>query len=507
MISFLSGCCVSGLLGIISTIETDIVNGIPNVEAVGLLGASAKEAVERVKAAIRNSGFLFPMKKITINIAPADIRKNGSSFDLPMALGIIEASGQAVNNCGGKVVFAGELSLSGSIKAVTGVLPMALEAKKAGMKAVAVPYENVQEALYVSDIRVIGIRNLKEAVSILSNPSCIDFDVKLDKICREDNSFGNYEMDFKYIKGQKYAKRALEIASCGGHNVLMLGSCGSGKTMLAKCVPSILPTLTYEESIETSIIYSILGLINNKVIVDRPFRTPHYSITPSKLIGGGSYPKPGEISLAHNGVLFLDEITEFDNRTIDMLREPLTDGRITISRSSGTVTFPSRFTLIAASNPCRCGNLYDKNKQCTCSPHQISEYRRKISGAIMDRIDMRIEVSSVCFNTMRSNEDAENSDSVRTRVTRTRQIQNERYKGLNFHNNSSVPGQFTEKYCPLSAKAESVLKGFADRTNISVRGYRNILKVSRTIADLECKDIISEYHVAEAMQYYSQGRL
>ena len=490
-----------GLEGYLVNIEIDVSAGIPCWDIVGLPDASVKEAKERVRTAIKNSGYDMQSRKIVVNLSPADIKKEGSFFDLPIAIGILACSGNINKKSIEDTIFIGELSLDGKINKVNGVLPMCIEAKKLGIKRVILPIENTKEAAVVKEIEVIGAKSLIEVVNFLNYKIHIEstkFDLK--------KLFHNREaeiLDFSEVKGQENIKRALEIAAAGGHNCLLIGSPGSGKTMLARRVPSILPDLTFEESLETTKIHSIAGILEKNValITKRPFRSPHHTVSSISLIGGGRIPKPGEISLAHNGVLFLDELPEFNKNTLEVLRGPLEDKVVTISRINASLTYPCNFMFIASMNPCPCGYLGSREKECSCSEQSISRYIGKISGPLLDRIDIQIEVSQVKYQNLENNTKIETSQEVKKRVNDARKIQQDRYKKEKIYSNSALTPKLIEKYCKLDSKGKQILELAFNRLGLSARAYGRILKVARTIADLANEKNILKTHVAEAVQY------
>ena len=490
-----------GLEVYLVNIEIDVSAGIPCWDIVGLPDASVKEAKERVRTAIKNSGYDMQSRKIVVNLSPADIKKEGSFFDLPIAIGILACSGNINKKSIEDTIFIGELSLDGKINKVNGVLPMCIEAKKLGIKRVILPIENTKEAAVVKEIEVIGAKSLIEVVNFLNYRIHIEstkFDLK--------KLFHNREaeiLDFSEVKGQENIKRALEIAAAGGHNCLLIGSPGSGKTMLARRVPSILPDLTFEESLETTKIHSIAGILEKNValITKRPFRSPHHTVSSISLIGGGRIPKPGEISLAHNGVLFLDELPEFNKNTLEVLRGPLEDKVVTISRINASLTYPCNFMFIASMNPCPCGYLGSREKECSCSEQSISRYIGKISGPLLDRIDIQIEVSQVKYQNLENNTKIETSQEVKKRVNDARKIQQDRYKKEKIYSNSALTPKLIEKYCKLDSKGKQILELAFNRLGLSARAYGRILKVARTIADLANEKNILKTHVAEAVQY------
>jgi len=508
LISYIKSACIKGISGKIIETETDIVNGLPYFDLVGLSGKVANESVERVRCAVRNSGYIFPMKRILVNLAPAEIHKEGSHYDLSIALGVLAASEQIKMNTAdtNKFLFIGELSLDGKINPIKGILPIITEAIKHGFEGVVIPRGNVHETLLINGIRIIVADSLKNIIHFAENPYLYEFDVteimkvrakleKDEKVCTDD---------FSDIKGQKYAKRALEIAAAGTHNCLMVGSPGSGKTMLAKRAGGILPEMTENEAVETGMIYSVAGYENKKYFSkERPFRSPHHGITSVKLIGGGRIPAPGEISLAHNGILFLDEICEFDLATLDMLREPLSIKQITISRKEGSVTFPSKFMLVAAANPCKCGMYLEKGNICKCTPKEVTKYQNRLSGAIMDRIDIKIELYSQKYVSEKVSKKEETSQQVRNRVELAWKIQTERFREDGITSNSQMNNALVEKYIQLDSECISILEKYSQMHYLSLRGVFSVLKLTRTIADLDCSagKRVGKKHLMEALQY------
>ena len=500
MVSYIKSACINGLDGRIIETQTDINNGLPNFELAGLCGQVANESRERVRSAIRNSGFIFPMKRITVNLSPADMHKEGSGFDLAIALGILAASNEIniVNEKINKFIFLGELSLDGRINPVKGVLAVMIEAVRNNFEGIVIPAGNIKEAAIIEKIRIIAVNDLNSAADFAEDTSMPDFDINTGNI----DIFKSYTVkeDFSDIKGQKSAKRALEIAAAGNHNCIMMGSPGSGKSMLAKRMPGILPEMTAEESLETNVIYSVTGMINEreKFINKRPFRSPHHNISAAGFIGGGSYPKPGEISLAHNGVLFLDEICEFAPYMIDMLREPIETGYINISRRNGMTVFPANFMLIAAANPCKCGLLYEK--KCKCTPAELAKYNNKLSGAIMDRMDIKIEVSSSGIKVFNSDAREESSEDIKQRITKARNIQTERFKNDGIYSNSQMDNALIKKYVTINNKIIYLLEKYERSKSLSLRGCVSIFKMARTIADMEESIYVTEQNIMEALQ-------
>lgn len=481
-------------------VEVDISNGLPIFDIVGLPDIAVREAKDRVRAAIRNSGYDFPIKRITINLAPADIKKEGPNFDLPIAIGILAATSQIPSINLETCVITGELSLDGTVRRVRGVLPMALSAKSNGKQRMILPLSNFQEAQVVKGLQVISAKTLRQAANLMSDSIPPDT-TKAEQILDSAKPF--YNEDFLDVKGQESAKRSLEIAAAGGHNAIMSGPPGTGKTMLAKRLPTILPTLSLEEALEITKIYSIAGLLpeNSNLVNWRPFRSPHHTVSRSGLVGGGKIPQPGEISLAHLGVLYLDEAPEFRPDTLNLLRQPMEDGCITISRAIGSVTYPARFMLLASRNPCPCGFLGDAVKECICSFSQIRHYHQRISGPVMDRIDLFIEVPRMNKEELMSAPSGELSGDIQRRVESARRAQHQRFAGLGIFCNAHMGARETERFCTVKGEARRLLQSAVTHFELSARAYTRVLKVARTIADLEGENIIQSNHVAEAIQH------
>ena len=502
MLSIVKSMTLHGLEGFIVDVQVDVAGGLPCWEIVGLPDVSIREAKERVRTAIKNSGYEFPSRRIVINLAPATIKKVGSAFDLPIAIAILLATENINEFDFENVAFVGELSLDGNVHSITGILPMCIEAKKLGIKEIVVPKENAKEASIVDGINVIPVSSLNQVVAYLNKTIKINPEKFNSNELIKSNQV--YNLDFSEVKGQKNIKRAIEVAASGGHNCMLIGSPGSGKTMMARRIPTILPKLSFEEALEVTKIHSVAGNIseNSPLIINRPFRFPHHTISKTSLVGGGAIPKPGEISLAHYGVLFLDELPEFEKSTLEVLRGPLEDGKITISRVNATLTYPSKFMLVASMNPCPCG-YYGSDKECSCSNQAINKYLGKISGPLLDRIDIQVEVSSVKYKNLNSNTQEETSEQIRKRVEETRKIQLKRYKECGIYSNSELTPKLIEKYCKLDEKSKIILEKAFNKLGLSARAYARILKVARTIADMDKSENIQSNHLLEAIQYRS----
>ena len=504
MISIVKSMSLHGLDGYPIEVQVDVSGGLPCFEIVGLPDTSIREAKERVKAAIKNSGYELQSRKIIVNLAPADTKKEGSHLDLPIAIAILLNIEEIEQQNLSSTIIIGELSLDGKINKINGVLPICIEARKSGIKRIIVPYENSNEAAIVEGIDIIGVKNLREVADYLNGILKIDSNkIDVKKYFEQNNK---YLLDFSEVKGQENIKRALEVSAAGGHNCLLIRkSTVLGKTMMAKRIPTILPDLSFEEALETTKIHSVAGILPKEVpiITTRPFRAPHHTVSAVSLAGGGKIPKPGEISLAHYGVLFLDELPEFNKKTLEVMRGPLEDRIITISRVNATLTYPCNFMFVASMNPCSCGYYGSKEKECTCSQQSISRYMNRISGPLLDRIDIQIEVTPVKYQKLDEDTIVETSSQIKERVNKARKIQLERYKNEKIYSNAELTPKLTQKYCKLDMPSRNLLQKAFEKLGLSARAYGRILKVARTIADLEESINIEQKHIAEAIQYRS----
>ncbi|MBP5405205.1 MAG: YifB family Mg chelatase-like AAA ATPase [Clostridia bacterium] len=505
MLAKINSFSLNGLDGYKVDIEIDINAGLPKVEIIGLPDTAIKEAAERVTSAVKNSGYHFPVKRVIVNLAPADTKKEGSLFDLPIAIGVLAASGQISSAAYRDYVILGELSLDGKLRPVNGIIALLISGMQQGYTKFIIPKENAAEASFIKGIEAYCVGSLKEACGVIEGEGAeaIPF-----RDFASESQEDIYDVDFADVKGQFAAKRALEIAVAGGHNVLMIGPPGAGKSMLAKCVVSIMPDLSFEEAIEVTKIHSVAGILDGKkgIVTTRPFRTPHHSTTVPALIGGGAKAKPGEVSLANHGVLFLDEVPEYARHTLETLRQPLEDGTVTVARVEQTVRYPAHFMLIASMNPCPCGNFGSKKHICTCTPQSIRRYMNKLSGPLLDRIDIQIELDAVEFDELRRKEAEEKSSAIKERVMKAREIQRERFAAMPIYTNAEMSNRLIKEHCEIPSEAEAMLETAFKKLSLSARASFRLLRVARTIADLEGKKEIETAHVAEAIQYRSLDR-
>ncbi len=507
MLSKILSATLIGIDAHVVEVEVDITNkGLPHFSTVGLPDAAVKESKDRVRGALKNTGFNFPLKQITVNLAPADVKKEGSAFDLPIAIGILVSEGIIEPEAVEGYLLSGELSLDGRIKAVRGALSMAIRARDEKLRGLILPIHNAKEAAVVKDTTVYGFESLPELIEFFKGMNRVEPTyVDISAVMKEN---AVYQDDFSDVKGQEHVKRAIEVAATGGHNMLMIGPPGSGKTMLARRIPAILPEMTFEEALQTTRIHSSAGLLKNgkPLVATRPFRSPHHTLSDVAMIGGGANPKPGEVSLTHNGILFLDELPEFKRNVLEVLRQPLEDGSVTISRALTSITYPASIMLVCALNPCPCGYLGDTRHQCTCSPHQVHRYRQRVSGPLLDRIDIHVEVPAVPYKDLSMDHCGEASEIIRNRLQKARQIQVSRFRKENIYANAKMRSRHIKKYCVLQPEARDIIEAAMHKLGLSARAYTRILKVSRTIADLTGTETITAEHISEAIQYRTLDR-
>lgn len=507
MIAKVSTAALLGIDGFTIELEVDLArSGMPAFIMVGLAEGAVREAKERVFSALKNTGFKLPPSRITVNIAPADIRKEGSAYDLPLALGLLAGAEVIEQEKLSGLYLAGELSLSGELKPVSGVLPLALRAREAGARGMVVPEANGREAAVVQGLPVYACRSLGQVVRFVLGEEDVEpltCDVRTLWDEREA-----HRLDFSEVKGQERAKRAIEIACAGNHNLLFIGPPGSGKTMLSSRIPTVLPSLSFDEALEVTKIYSVAGKLppEQPLVVTRPFRSPHHTISDAGLIGGGQYPRPGELSLAHRGVLFLDELPEFKKHVLEVLRQPLEEGRVTISRAAVSLEYPGDVMLVAAMNPCPCGYLGDEKHHCSCTPLQVQRYRSRLSGPLLDRIDLHVEVPAVPYRDLKQEQGSISSATMRQRIDAAREVQRRRYEGLHFSSNSELSGKWLERFCPLTTREHDFLEGAVQRLGMSARAFTRVLRISRTIADLAGDESLTVVHLAEAINYRGLDR-